>query len=257
VGIGSALAISAGAVGLPFGTPGASSTASVSILDGATFETGFAIVGVTGFGDANTGDESVSSTVVVDGAGSTWISDSIRIAFNDPSPTSTAPEVVGTVIVSNGGLIDSDIFVGDGGALVGNGTVDGTIFNDGGIVRPGLSPGTLTVGGDFIMSSGRLAIEVTGLGLGQFDMLNIGGAADIFGGEIFFDFGDFLRLAIRLVFSTLVTASRFQTSSHLVSVALRRGLRSTSTEARGRSRRGAMVYQSPSPERSICYAQVF
>jgi hypothetical protein len=175
-----------------FGTPGGDSTATISILSGGTFETDFAAVGSAISGNANTGEESITALVTVSGAGSTWNSGGIVIGNRvDPNGTPvppTAPEVSGTVIVSNGGAINSAINVFTDGVLAGNGTVIGSVFNSGGVIAPGLSPGVLTIDGNFTMDAGRLLIEIAGLGDGELDKLIVSGLIDITGGDILLDF---------------------------------------------------------------------
>lgn len=77
--------------------------------------------------------------------------------------------------------------VRSGGKLSGNGTIIGDlfvqgvvadIFGTGGIVKPGNSPGTLTVDGDFIMEDmAVLELEIGGTDAGFFDFLDISGQA--------------------------------------------------------------------------------
>jgi hypothetical protein len=65
--------------------------------------------------------------------------------------------------------------------LFGVGTVDSDLRNEG-EVRPGLSPGVLTVAGDYTQSTdGTLAIEVGGTGEGEHDRLDVAGAAHLAG----------------------------------------------------------------------------
>ncbi|MEM7079006.1 MAG: hypothetical protein AAF513_10300, partial [Pseudomonadota bacterium] len=184
--IGKAVVIDDGN-GFRFGTPGGTSNANVNIENGGTFNTGFAVVATTSAGNANTGTESANGLVRVEGNGSAWNADDIAIGF--PSATNPlAPKNSGVVIVSNGAEINSRVFVGANGILAGNGTVNGTVDNRGGLVAPGLSPGTLTINGDFLMSSGTLHLEIGGTAPGMFDMLDVSGLIDITGGDILFDF---------------------------------------------------------------------
>lgn len=68
------------------------------------------------------------------------------------------------------------------GTLGGAGTVTGTVENLGGVVKPGESPGTLTLGGSYVQGSGgKLEIEIGGTGAGQFDALAVGGVATLDG----------------------------------------------------------------------------
>ena len=68
-----------------------------------------------------------------------------------------------------------------GGTLRGAGTVR-SLVNSGGTVAPGLSPGALTVAGDFTQApGGTLAEEIAGPLDAQFDRLIVGGAASLAG----------------------------------------------------------------------------
>jgi fibronectin-binding autotransporter adhesin len=68
------------------------------------------------------------------------------------------------------------------GTLRGGGTITGSIENSGGVVKPGDSPGTLTLGGSYVQGAGgRLEIEIAGTGAGQFDRLALGGTASLGG----------------------------------------------------------------------------
>ena len=68
------------------------------------------------------------------------------------------------------------------GTLRGGGTIAGSVENSGGVVKPGESPGTLTLAGSYVQgSSGRLEIEIAGTGAGQHDALALGGSANLGG----------------------------------------------------------------------------
>jgi hypothetical protein len=70
-----------------------------------------------------------------------------------------------------------------GGALAGSGEVDGNLTNTGGTVRPGASPGSLTVDGDYSQGSGgTLQSEIDGTTQGtQYDHLSVTGKATLDG----------------------------------------------------------------------------
>jgi len=76
-----------------------------------------------------------------------------------------------------------------GGTLSGNGTIDGFVTNSGAIVRPGSSPGILTVTQGYPTPysqgpGGTLSIELGGLTAGtQYDQLNNGGNS-VLGGAL-------------------------------------------------------------------------
>jgi T5SS/PEP-CTERM-associated repeat protein len=87
-------------------------------------------------------------------------------------------------------LTAREVRVGSNGTLLGIGTIDADVVNDGGFIGPGLSPGTLNIDGDFTLIDGVLEIEVGGLAAGDFDVLNITGKASFTGGTILFSFID-------------------------------------------------------------------
>jgi uncharacterized repeat protein (TIGR01451 family) len=61
-----------------------------------------------------------------------------------------------------------------GGALTGNGTVNGGIDNTGGTVAPGLSPGTIALLGNYTQGSGgTFALEIGGDSTSAFDRLTV------------------------------------------------------------------------------------
>jgi len=81
-------------------------------------------------------------------------------AFSTVGRKSTGVGTV-TVTVSNGGVINvaDTVYVDDGATLQGNGTVNGNIFvAAGGLLGPGLSPGTLIIDGDLIIETGATIV---------------------------------------------------------------------------------------------------
>jgi hypothetical protein len=70
-----------------------------------------------------------------------------------------------------------------GGSLEGNGTVSGNVSNSGGAVKPGLSPGALTINGNYTQgAAGAFNVEIGGLTAGaQFDQLNVTESATLTG----------------------------------------------------------------------------
>ncbi len=71
----------------------------------------------------------------------------------------------------------------DGGVLRGSGQVTGNVTNTSGTVRPGTSPGTLTVTGNYTQGpGGTLAIDVEGTAQGtEYDHLAVSGVATLNG----------------------------------------------------------------------------
>jgi fibronectin-binding autotransporter adhesin len=157
---------------------------------------------------------SSGSSATVDGSGplgpSTWdITGSLYVGGDDGTVGSGG---VGTLTVSNGGKVNassnlhvwntgsanvdpaSRIDIGTGAGLAGkvnvltNGTLSGSgqinadVFNDGGTVAPGASPGTLTITGDYDQTpAGRLEIELGGTAASLYDELNPTGLANLAG----------------------------------------------------------------------------
>ena len=61
--------------------------------------------------------------------------------------------------------------------------------NFGGTVFPGISPGTLTIDGDYEQTGGLLGIEIAGTAPGQFDVLEVTGDVSL-GGDLLLEFID-------------------------------------------------------------------
>jgi autotransporter-associated beta strand protein len=83
------------------------------------------------------------------------------------------------VLIING-AIAGDILISPTGKVKGNGSIGGAFTNTG-IVSPGESIGTLTIG-NFINDNGTYAVEVNGLG--QSDLIDVSGAATLNGGSV-------------------------------------------------------------------------
>ena len=66
-----------------FGYPGGETNISISIAEGARFETSIAEVSPGWTGPDNTGTESINASIEVTGSGSTWYSESIFLGFGD------------------------------------------------------------------------------------------------------------------------------------------------------------------------------
>jgi len=125
----------------------------------------------------------------VDGNASTFDAGRFLGVGVDGGLSNTAAATV--TVTSNGIVKADDIGVGSAGTIQGNGTLLGNVtVNPGGTVAPGLSPGTLTIDGDFNFIDGVLEIEVAETGAGQFDVLHVTGNAILTGGTILFSFLD-------------------------------------------------------------------
>ncbi len=83
-----------------------------------------------------------------------------------------------------------NIVVNPNGALMGTGTVAVPHISAGGIISPGLSPGTLTMDGDLeILPGGALIMEYAGQNPGEFDVLHVTGQTTL-GGRLEVHFRD-------------------------------------------------------------------
>jgi outer membrane autotransporter protein len=92
-----------------------------------------------------------------------------------------ATTVNGGSLIVDGSIASVQALVKANGLLGGRGLIGGNVTNSG-IVSPGDSPGTLTVSGNYSQSStGTLRIEIAGLGVGQHDLLAVGGHATLGG----------------------------------------------------------------------------
>ena len=164
---------------------------SVSISNGAQLSTNQISV----LGTPTTSD--VHGITTIDGPGSKWTAQAVATG----SSLATTVPVIRVGLVNNPGNLDNNLIVSNGGTieivpaagsvldtpvleiiengtLSGNGTIIGDVLVSGGTVAPGLSPGTLTIDGNYTQEVGSaLVIEIAGLNPGEFDVLNILGAA--------------------------------------------------------------------------------
>lgn len=114
----------------------------------------------------------------------------------------------GILEVSNGGTITAQrVNIFDGGTLKGDGgSVLAEVLMDGGTIEPGASPGTLDIFGDLDVIGGTVVLEVTGINIGEYDVLTISGDIQVSGG-----------LMINVVFSNEVKLGAI-TSINLIDV---------------------------------------
>ena len=94
----------------------------------------------------------------------------------------------GTAVIAtrDNGWINAPIVLGHGGTLMGTGTV-AQVLNLGGTIRPGLSPGTMTIAGDYTDVGGHVVIEI---GPTASDFLSVAGNLSMSGSSIEFSFVD-------------------------------------------------------------------
>ena len=218
---GAGSSLSTAGASMSFGRAGA---ADVSVSSGGLLST---------FGSlyASAATSTGSTGIVVDGAGSKLVAGGrllLGIAA-DPAtgnqlnqgfdPSSTAHGTA-TLNVRQGGVVQaSQVVVGAGGTLKGDGTIVGDVAVYGGTVSPGNSPGTLHVNGNYLMSGGTYLVEVAGTGPGLTDRLDITGSASLTNATILFSFidgfapsagfaFDFLDAAGGLTFANLTFATQ-------------------------------------------------
>ena len=94
----------------------------------------------------------------------------------------TYAQSAGVTEIASGGTLQAAPTL-TGGVLRGGGQVSGNVTNTSGTVRPGASPGTLTVTGNYAQgAAGVLEVDVAGTAQGtQYDHLSVGGAAALDG----------------------------------------------------------------------------
>lgn len=221
-----------------YSTPDSGWTAGDLELDDATF----ALAGgarLTTAGDHGVrggrvnidGDLTVSSGTFVLQATTAWNGGAICLADG------AVLRIAGTLTVEpgaenvcgRGGVVE----VAAGGAFAGDGKVEGAVTNLAGTVRPGSSPGLLSVGGDFAQEAlGTLAIEVEGSAPSKFDRVAVGGTATLGG-----------TLAIVSSFDP----SQSDTFQFLTSAARRGGFATVAGSALPRGRHFEVVYPTTAP----------
>ncbi|MBI3484482.1 MAG: DUF11 domain-containing protein, partial [Acidobacteria bacterium] len=108
------------------------------------------------------------------------------------SYTGTFTQTAGSTTLNGGNIGGGITFNFFGGTLGGVGTITGNVNNTGAVVGPGLTPGTLTITGNYIQGAGgSLNIELGGTAAGQFDVLAITGSATLDGTLNVLSFGGF------------------------------------------------------------------
>ncbi len=194
-GLGSSLQTVA-ATDVSLGRSGGS-PATLNITDGATASFHSSTVTVLG---GVAGEDAVVNITSSTSDTSTWNAGGTLVvarAYNFATDTVDIGSTGGTATVHIGQDIDGDdnvltvtnLYLGAGGQLTGDGTLNATtIDNDGGTIASGLSPGVLTITGDYMQRSGFLHIELGGTELNDYDRVEIGGNASLSGGTIEFSF---------------------------------------------------------------------
>ncbi|MCS6978295.1 MAG: tandem-95 repeat protein [Gemmatales bacterium] len=98
------------------------------------------------------------------------------------SPSHSVVQTSGGITLLGGTLTAGQINV-QGGTLGGTGTINGDVFNAGGVLAPGTSAGSLTIDGDYVQGpSGTFLVELGGRVSGtEFDRVLVTGTASLAG----------------------------------------------------------------------------
>ena len=120
------------------------------------------------------------------GSGLIEIDDECVLRLNGPMTIGNpnrSPYGHGKVSLNDATIEGTDIIlVNRNGRLEGTGRVAAPALNAGGYIAPGLSPGTLTIEGDYEqLPTGVLVIEYAGLNPGEFDVLHVTGQTTLGG----------------------------------------------------------------------------
>jgi T5SS/PEP-CTERM-associated repeat protein len=146
--------------------------------------------GRVGSDAAPTGDSTSGEVFIRGAAGGTTPASVWAVTQNLDVGIDT--ESAGRITMEGGRLeVVGTLTVGPRGTLLGIGTVNaGNRLINGGIVSPGLSPGTLTIQGNYEQTAaGRMIVEAAGMGAGEFDELVVTGNATL-GGKLVLEFLD-------------------------------------------------------------------
>ena len=147
--------------------------ANTTLTNKGSLQTGGVILDSNGFTSTLSGIYSGSGGVSKIGAGTIVLTN---------TNTYTGVTNINAGVLQVDGSISSTTFVNAGGTLAGSGTIASASVINSGIVSPGTSPGTLTIGGGYGQTNaGTLRIEIAGLALAQHDLLSVGTAASLNG----------------------------------------------------------------------------
>jgi hypothetical protein len=103
----------------------------------------------------------------------------IRLQSGTLRVSSRLVQRAGSLSLDGGDLSCPQMLDIRGGDLGGTGVINGSVLNDGGTVKPGYSPGTITINGNYTQTAmGILEMEIGGLLAGtQHDQLIVNGSA--------------------------------------------------------------------------------
>ena len=123
----------------------------------------------------------VGGTFTVDGSNVIDTAITIQGGTFDVLASGTLNSTASRTVINNnpGGIlnIDGEAFVDviNDGSLSGVGSINGNVTN-GGDFNPGNSPGTFTINGNLVLlSSSNLNMEIAGLNVGQYDIIDVNG----------------------------------------------------------------------------------
>ena len=117
-------------------------------------------------------------------AASVNVNDTSSLVVNNPGTVAANVNVGTSALLGLFGRINGNVV--NAGMFQGTGRVSGNVENNGlvspGAISPGASIGRLTIGGNFTQNAnGTLRIEVAGSSAGQYDVLEVGGRANLGG----------------------------------------------------------------------------
>jgi len=160
-------------------------TGSVSLLRNATAPANLVVMSTVGASGSSILGVGVNSTLSAAG-----ILAGIGLSPNAPGFDPNSMDH-GTALISvrDTGFINAPIVLGKGGTLMGNGVIGSLVSNFGGTIRPGFSPGTLTILGDYADVGGHIEIEI-GATPARSDFLDVLGKLSLDGTSIEFKFID-------------------------------------------------------------------
>ena len=179
------------AAGLQIGLSGeATSPAAVLVGTGATLSVRPGEAGTPGATTIHRGGD-----LFVEGTASlgrvTLTGGSLQTLTAEARALATSVEVNGGRVVLADGRLETPTLTMNDGELRGRGRIVGSLVMNGGFVTAGLSPGTLTIEGDFVQNGGRIVMEIGGLTPGtQFDQLVVTGDFSLLDGTIELAFTD-------------------------------------------------------------------
>jgi uncharacterized protein with beta-barrel porin domain len=128
----------------------------------------------------NSGGTFTNGGLIVPGSGNT-VTNTGGGTFNNVSGGTISGAVSNYGAFNNNGTVSGAFTNNPGGSLSGNGVV-GSLDNAG-VISPGNSIGTLTVGGNYV-HRGAASYKVEVNGSGQSDQLKVGGTASLQGGTV-------------------------------------------------------------------------